>query len=68
MKSFTEHTKRVDVWLGEGEEIVAGVSDGQGPRCLKCGSKRHDSSSCTTNLDKLKCFKMRPAGTCFFEL
>ena len=47
---------------GEGEEIVAGVSDGQGPRCLKCGSKRHDSSSCTTNLDKLKCFKCGQLG------
>ena len=22
---------------GEGEELVAGVTDGQGPRCLKCG-------------------------------
>ena len=47
---------------GEGEEIVAGVSDGQGPRCMKCGSKRHDSSSCTTNLDKLKCFKCGQLG------
>ena len=47
---------------GEGKEIVAGVSDGQGPRCLKCGSKRHDSSSCTTNLDKLKCFKCGQLG------
>ena len=47
---------------GEGEEIVAGVSDGQGPRCLKCGSKRHDSSSCNTNLDKLKCFKCGQLG------
>ena len=47
---------------GEGEELVAGVTDGQGPRCLKCGSKRHDSSSCTTNLDKLKCFKCGQLG------
>ena len=38
------------------------MTDGQGPRCLKCGSKRHDSSSCTTNLDKLKCFKCGQLG------
>ena len=47
---------------GEGEELVAGVTDSQGPRCLKCGSKRHDSSSCTTNLDNLKCFKCGQLG------
>ena len=42
---------------GKGKEIVASVSDGQASRCLKCNSKRHNSSCCTTNLDKLKCFK-----------
>ena len=48
---------------GEGEtEYVAGLNQTQGPRCLKCGSKKHDSGSCTTDMSKLRCFKCNQLG------
>ena len=48
---------------GEGEtEFVAGLKQNQGPRCLKSGSKKHDSGSCSTDMSKLRCFKCSQLG------
>ena len=48
---------------GQGEtEFVAGVNQNQGPRCLKCRSKKHDSGSCSTDMSKLRCFKCNQLG------
>ena len=40
------------------------VSKGKGSsnRCSKCGSKRHDTNSCSVDLQKLKCFKCGQSG------
>ena len=55
-----EDTQEIE---GEGEtEHVAGLNQTQGPRCLKCGSKKHDSGSCTTDMSKLRCFKCNQLG------
>ncbi len=48
---------------GKGEtEAVAGVNQCQGPRCLKCGSNKHDSGSCNTEMSRLRCFKCNQLG------
>ncbi len=48
---------------GEGEtELVTGLNQNQGPRCLKCGSKKHDSGSCSTDMSRLRCFRCNQLG------
>ena len=53
---------------GEGEtEVVAGLNQSQGPRCLKCGWKKHDSGSCNTDMSRLRCFKCNQPGHASFN-
>ena len=48
---------------GSGDPVVNAAldKDKSGPRCTKCG-KRHDVSMCSTNMEKVKCYKCGKAG------
>ena len=50
-----------------GDEGVDGVAAGvgapsKGTRCTRCGSKKHETSSCSTDLTRTKCFKCDSYG------
>ena len=50
-----------------GDEGVDGVAAGvgapsRGTRCTRCGSKKHETSSCSTDLTRTKCFKCDSYG------
>ena len=48
---------------GSGDPVVNAAldKDKSGPRCTK-GGKRHDVSVCSTNMEKVKCYKCGKAG------
>ena len=48
---------------GSGDPVVNAAldKDKSGPRCAK-GGKRHDVSVCSTNMEKVKCYKCGKAG------
>ena len=49
-------------WLGDDGE--AGLVDAVGSqgKCSKCGSRKHETSSCTVDLTKIKCFRCGQHG------
>ena len=49
-------------WFDDGEE--AGLIDAVGSqvKCTKCGSKKHETASCTVDLTKIKCFRCGQFG------
>ena len=48
-------------------DAVQGAQQGQG-KCQKCGSRKHKTFECTTDMSKTRCFQMSGCRTCIYEL
>ena len=55
-----EHGSQHTEWYSIADD--AGVVDAVDQKCSKCGSKKHDTSSCQTDVSKLTCFRCSEKG------